>query len=151
MKTSIDKNFVTIDNNTKAKMDFIKTERLSLVNLKLIDDTDSEYKLRLATHSRDAFYIDSVFGKDKVNEKVSIDDIKDIISNIKDVVNNITDRFSLTLKTDDSNKHIFNVYKSDDENCIDFIVNYEGTGLFVTVKKENNMMMLFDKFLKSIE
>ena len=151
MKTSIDKNFVTIDNNTKAKMDFIKTERLSLVNLKLVDDMNSKYELKLSAHSRDSFYIDSIFGKDKVSEKISIDDIKDIISNIKDVINNTTDRFSLTLKTDDSSKHNFNVYKSDDENCIDFIVNYEGTGLFVTVKKEDNMLLLFDKFLKSIE
>lgn len=152
MKTSIDKNFVTVD-GAKAEMDFIKTERLCLVNIKLNDDMNSEYKLRLSTHyDRDAFFVDSSFGKDKVTEKVSFDDIKDIISNIKDVVNNNTSKFSLTLKTDDSNKHVFNVYKSDDdEKYVDFIVNCEGTSLFVPVKKEDNMLLLFDKFLKSIE
>lgn len=148
MKTSIRKNFVTDDNITKAEMGFIKTEKLSLVNLILISDINSEYKLRLA-HSGDVFLVDSIFGKDNISKKVNIDDIKDIISNIKDVIDNNTSKFSLTLKTDDSN-HNLSIYNMT-KNCIDFIVNCEGTGLFVPVKKEDGMMLLFDKFLNSIE
>ena len=148
MKTTLTKNLKSVDDNTKAEIKFFKTNKLSFINLEMVDNS-KKYKLRLSTRSG-KFFVNSILDGKEIIEDVNSIDIGDIIDGIRSVTNNDVSKFSLTIHDKDENyKHCFMIEKKDG-NIDLFLTSSGDTSLYVSVVKDD-IMPLFDRFEKSIK